>query len=250
VEARSILASGETFSQYEQYLESEFGPFYSERVTIVTAEGRYIAGGVDNAGGYEAVKAAGSGIWRNAATMLTAKLAAGSPNESPGWVAKMRSLTLSEIRHWKDGYQDYMDALNTMRLTVLKEYNNWPGIYIMSGRIKSAPNSDFSEIPERRRADKMHRIVYQESMPFVDADSETESSSGGFDTLKAFAMAAVSRDMMQPGAREISGATIVVDPNKNFATSNPKKLQLKLGMQIKPRAKFIEWTTNYTVVTK
>jgi hypothetical protein len=248
LEARPRLATGETVAQYMAYLQAEFGPFYSERVSFVTAEGRYIAGGVAAAGGTETVKASGTGVWRNAATMLSAKLAAAQTNESPGWVQRFKSLTFSEIRYWKEGYQDYMDVLDTMRLTVLKQYNNFDGIFIAAGRIKSAPDSDFAEIPERRRADKMHRIVYQTSLPFLGADTELESGSGGIDYLKVKVMAKVSEEMMKPGEAEISKGEVIFDPNKTFAQT--KILQAKMKMYVKNRIKAIEWITNFVNATK
>jgi hypothetical protein len=63
----------------------------------------------------------------------------------------MVSLTFSEIRHWNEGYRDYMELLHDKRHCVLKEYNDYPGIFIARDRIKSHPDSDFIEIPERRR---------------------------------------------------------------------------------------------------
>lgn len=79
LEARK-KGNSETIPQYYESLLEEWDPFYSDKIAIVVSEGRYIAGGVENAGGYEIVRNDTSlGEWRNAATMLT-KLAAYPPN--------------------------------------------------------------------------------------------------------------------------------------------------------------------------
>ena len=236
-------AISESVADYYQYIQDEFDPFLSDRVSIVTSEGKYIAGGVENAGGYEIVKSGSLGVWRNAATMLTAKLACGASNVSAGFVRDMKSLTFSEIRYWQEGYQDYMDVMHDMKLTVLKQYNDYDGVFIARDRIKSANDSDFADIPERRRADKMHRIVYKTSLPYLNADSESNSGSSGIDYLNADVSAEVSKQMPKQGEAEISKFKLIFDPEKNF--SQTKILQVKLIMYIKGRMKAIEWTTSF-----
>jgi hypothetical protein len=235
----------ETVPEYFQYIQDEWDPFYSDRVSIVTAEGRYIKGGVASAGGYRAVKSSVLGEWRNAATMLTAKLASGAVNVSAGYVKEMRSLTFSEIRYWDEGYRTYMDLLHDVGLVVLKEYDDYEGIYIARDKIKAHPDSDFKEIPERRRADKMHRILYRESLPFLNADSETDSGSGGLDFVKATVDKKISEEMEQPGRAEITGHEIVLDPDKTFASTGI--LKAKCRMFIRGRMRAIEWTTSFVV---
>lgn len=235
----------ETINEYFQYLQDEWDPFQSDRISIVIAEGRYIKGGVAAAGGYQAVKSSVLGTWRNAATMLTAKLASGAVNVSAGYVKDMRSLTFSEIRYWNEGYRDYMDLLHDMGLVVLKEYDDFDGIYIARDKIKAGSDSDFKEIPERRRADKMHRILHKESIPFLNADSEVSSGSGGLDFVKATVDKKISEEMEQPGRAEITGHEIVLDPDKTFATT--KILKAKCRMFIRGRIAAIEWTTSFVV---
>ncbi|MCP5502624.1 MAG: hypothetical protein H7A25_22185 [Leptospiraceae bacterium] len=234
-------------AEYLQYIADEYDPFFSDRVCIVASEGRYIPGGIANAGGYEVVLASEIplGEWRNAATLLTAKIASGAPNVSAAYVREKRSLTMSEIRYWKEGYQDYMDLLHDMRLTVLKEYNDYDGIFIARDRMKSGPDSDFVEIPERRRADKMHRIVYRESLQFLNQDTNIGSGSGGIKYIQAVADAAVSSSMEVSGRQEISKHEIIFDPDKDF--SQTKILKAKLKMFIAGRIKAIEWTTSFAV---
>lgn len=246
LENRPIANSGETIAEYYQALDTEFDPFYSDRVVIVSAQGKYIPGGVANAGGYQIVKEANVGEWRNAATFLTAKLASCAVSVSAAYVKEMKSLTFSEIRHWNEGYRDYMELLHDKRHCVLKEYNDYPGIFISRDRIKSHPDSDFIEIPERRRADKMHRLVYQTSLPFLNQDTETKSGSGGMDFVKLTCDAEVSKQMEQSGSAEISGHTIVLDPDKSFKTTRILKAQL--AMKVAGRIKAIEWTTSFAPI--
>jgi hypothetical protein len=234
----------ETIPEYFQSIQDEWEPFYSDRVSIVVAEGKYISGGVESAGGYEIVKSNTSlGEWRNAATMLTAKLAAGAPNISAAYVRLNRSLTFSEIRYWNEGYKDYMDSMYDMRLVVLKEYDDYPGIYIAGDKIKSHPDSDFVEIPERRRADKMHRIVYRASLPFLNGDTEINSGEGGIDYIKTVCDIAISSQMESQGKAEISAHNILLDPDKTFAAT--KILKAKLKMFVANRTKAIEWETSF-----
>ncbi|EMN48806.1 hypothetical protein LEP1GSC088_3933 [Leptospira interrogans str. L1207] len=111
--------------------------------------------------------------------MATAKIAATSVNVSIGYVKDMRSLTFSEIRYWDEGYRNYMDLLHDMGLMVLKQYDDYDGIFIARDKIKASSDSDFKELLERRRADKMHRILYRESLQFLNMDTEVDSGSGG-----------------------------------------------------------------------
>lgn len=230
--------------EYLQYIADEYDPFESDRVAIVASEGRYIPGGIINAGGYGVLQASETpiGEWRNAATMLTAKIASGAPNVSAAYVREKRSLTFSEIRYWQEGYQDYMDLLHDMRLTVLKQYNDFNGIYIARDRMKSDLESDFVEIPERRRADKMHRIVYRESIPNLNADTEQIN----FDYIQAQIDKAVSDAMEIPGKAEITGHEIILDPNKNFAST--RILEALMRIYVRGRIGAIEWTTSFSQV--
>lgn len=236
----------QTETQYFQSLIDEWDPFQSDRVAIVAFEGRYISGGVVASGGYQTVVESGIGEWRNGATMLTAKLAAGAPNVSAGWVQYMKSLTFSEIRYWTTSYQNYMDTMHDMGLTVGKVYDDYEGVFIAKDKIKCHPDSDFKEIPERRRADKMHRLVYQNSLPFLNADTEVRSGSGGLAYLKAYIDGKISGEMEAQGRAEITKHEIQLDPDKTFATT--RILKAKLKMFIAGRIKAIEWTTSFASV--
>lgn len=238
---------GETEALYYQFIQDEYDPFQSDRILIVVAEGRYIKGGITASGGYAAVKAAGDtiGEWRNAATMLTAKAAAGAVNVSTAYVKEMRSLTFSEIRYWNTGYRNYMDLLHDMGLVVLKEYDDYEGIFIARDKIKSGPASDFKELPERRRADKMHRILYKESLPFLNADTETNSGSGGLKYLQIVIDSKISQEMEAPGRAEITRHEIVLDPNNTFKTD--RILHALCRMYIRGRIAAIEWTTSFAI---
>jgi hypothetical protein len=233
---------GESSTDYFVSLQDEWDPFYSDRVSIVVAEGRYIAGGIEAAGGFELAKTM-VGQWRNAGTMLAAKLSVAPVNVSAGYVRDMQSLTFAEIRHWNDGYRNYMDLLHDMRLTVLKEYDDKDGIYIARDRIKSKSDSDFADIPERRRADKMHRIVYRESLPFLNQDTEVKAANGGIDLVKATMDAKISQEMEQPGIAEINSHKIILDFDKSF--SRTKILKAKLTMFVANRINGITWETSF-----
>ncbi|EMN91026.1 DUF2586 family protein [Leptospira weilii] len=237
----------ETVPQYSQYIQDEFDPFSSPkgRVMIAVGEARYIPGGVKAAGGFSAVKSAGNtmGEWRNFATMATAKIAAAPVNVSIGYVKDMRSLTFSEVRYWNEGYRDYMDLLHDMGLMVLKEYDDYEGIFVASDKIKAVSSSDFKELPERRRADKMHRILYRESLQFLNMDTEVDSGSGGLDYLKTYIDSKISAEMEAPGRKEISGHEIVLDPNKTFKVD--RILRAKCRMFVSNRTQAIEWETSF-----
>lgn len=237
----------ETVPQYFQYIQDEFDPFVSPkgRVIISVGEARYIPGGVNAAGGFSAVKAAGNtlGEWRNFATMATAKIAAAPVNVSIGYVKDMRSLTFSEIRYWNEGYRDYMDLLHDMGLMVLKEYDDYDGIFVARDKIKASSSSDFKELPERRRADKMHRILYRESLQFLNMDTEVDSGSGGLDYLKTYIDSKIAGEMEAPGRKEISGHEIILDPNKTFNTN--RILKAKCRMFVNNRTQAIEWETSF-----
>ena len=246
-----------TVAEYLQSVMDEWDPFVHSRVGIVAAEGRYIAGGIKAFGGYAAVYDKGDtvGEWRNAATLLCAKIAAGAPNVSPGWVERMRSLTVSEVRYWNapdgetESYQDYMDPMHDLGLTVLKQYDDYEGIFLAGGRIKAAADSDFRNIPERRRADKMHRIVYQTSLPFLQMDTEAKSGSGGLEYIQAKSDQAVADRMESPGRAEISGHEIVLDPEGTFDQSPTEDLVVDLVMFTKKRVPGIRWRTSFAPIS-
>lgn len=242
LEARKKADSGETVPEYFASIMEEWDPFFSERVSIVPSEGRYIANGIESVGGFDLAKLE-VGEWRNAGSMLAAKLSAGAPNVSAGYVRDMQSLTFAEIRYWNEGYRDYMDAMHDMRLTVLKEYDDYDGIFIAKDRIKSKSDSDFADIPERRRADKMHRLAYQESLPFLNEDTELKAGNGGIDFLKASMDAKISQEMEQPGRAEINSHKIVLDYDKSFVRT--KVLKAKLTMFVANRISGISWETSF-----
>ena len=241
LEAESI-GEGEEPADYYQLVLDEWDTFSHARVCICASEGRYIPGGIEDIGGYSAVTPK-AGEWRNLSAMLTAKLAAGAVNVSAGWVERMRSLTFSEVRHWQEGYRGYADALHDAGLTVLKVYDDYQGVFIARDKIKSHPDSDFQEIPERRRADKMHRIVYRNSLPFLNADSETESGSGGLDFFQAAVSRKIAEEMQKPGAAEISGHNITLDPEGDYARTGV--LNADIIMEIGQRTKSIKWRTSF-----
>ncbi len=245
LEAQSIQDS-EAVADYYQRLLDEWDPFYNSRVCVCVSEGRYIPGGVQAAGGYSAVSQS-AGEWRNVAAMLTAKLAAGAVNVSAGWVQRMRSLTFSEVRHFQEGYRDYVNLLHDAGITVLKIYDDYQGVYIARDKIKARTESDFQEIPERRRADKMHRLVYRNSLPYLNADSETESGSGGLDFFQADISRKIAEEMQKPGAAEISGHSIILDPDGDYISTGI--LQANLEMQIGQRTKSIKWRTSFARTT-
>jgi hypothetical protein len=226
-----------------QGLVDEWDPFVSPsgRVVIVGAQGRYIPGGILAAGGYAAIAASTDpvGEWRNAASFLCARMAAAPVNESPAYVARHRSLTITEIRHWNIGYRDFMDVLHDLGHVVLKVYDDYEGVYIARGRIKADRSSDFQEIPERRRADKMHRLVYRESIPFLNGDSAITN----LDYVATKVGAAVSAEMQRPGEEEISGFKIVMDPERKFSTTGV--LWADLIMYVGKRFKEIRWRTAF-----
>jgi hypothetical protein len=240
------LITEEDVGDYHQALIDEWESFKSDRVSIVPAWGRYIPGGIFAYGGIDAVKSSAEpvGYWVNAATMLCAKLAASPVNVSPGYVRVNQSLTISEIKYWSLGYRNYMDVLNDSGFTVLKEYDDYEGIFIAQGKIKARSDSDFQEIPERRRADKLHRIVYKASLPFIEMDSEVKSGSGGLEYVRLSCSADVSSEMEVAGRAEISGHTVILDPNKNFITTGI--LEAYLTMYVKNRVKAISWTTSFS----
>lgn len=231
---------------YYQTLSDEWDSFVSPngRVQIVGAQGRYIQGGIAAAGGYEAIADSVSpiGEWRNAATFLCARYAAAPVNESPAYVKNHRSLTFSEIRHWDSGYRDFMEVLHDLGHVVLKVYDDYEGVYIARARLKSPQDSDFQEGPERRRADKMHRLVYQESLQFLNGDSAITS----MDYVGTVVGNRVSTEMQRPGEEEISGFKIILDPEKKFATTGV--LWVDLIMYIGKRFKEIRWRTAFAPV--
>lgn len=175
--------------------------------------------------------------------MATAKIAAAPVNVSIGYVKDMRSLTFSEIRYWNEGYRDYMDLLHDMGLMVLKEYDDYEGIFVARDKIKASSSSDFKELPERRRADKMHRILYRESLQFLNMDTEVDSGSGGLEYLKTYIDSKIAAEMEAPGRKEISGHEIVLDPNKTFNVD--RILRAKCRMFVSNRTQAIEWETSF-----
>lgn len=250
IEARSFAEvmpvstpeTAENVSDYFQAIDEEWDSFFSDRVAVVSARGRYIAGGIAAYGGIEAVESAGASVgeYRNAATLLCAHLAAGPVNESAGWVEKHRSLTVSDIEFWDLGYRDWMDVLHDKGHVVLKEYDNYEGIFIARDRLKCKPDSDFQMITERRRADKAHRIVYQTSIPMINADTQITS----LDYIKTLADKAVKEQMMLPGRAEITGFSTVLDPDKTFSRTGI--LEAELQMAIRGRVQSIRWRTSFT----
>jgi len=223
---------------YYQQIDAEFDPFYDDRVAIVPVRGRYIPGGIAAAGGYDAIARSGpAGVWRNAATLLTAHICAGPVNESAAYVKRHRSRTMVEVEHWDAGYQNWMDTLHDKGFTVLKEYNNFEGIYLARDLIKSHPDSDFRGIPERRRADKMDRILYQASLPYLNADTGITD----LDYVGGVVRAAVSAKMMNPTSPEISGFDIVLDPDGTFQSTGT--LMARMSMSLANRIGSISWTT-------
>lgn len=238
------LEDAANFSLYYQGLADEWDSFVSPtgRVAVVGAQGRYIPGGIAAAGGISAVinSVDPIGEWRNAATFLCARLSASPVNESPAYVKNHKSLTFSEIRHWNLGYRDYMDVLHDLGHVVLKQYDDYEGIYIARGKLKSSVDSDFQEIPERRRADKMHRIVYQESLPFIEGDSRLTN----IQYMQTVVGNAIKIGMMPMGREEISNFGIAIDPERTFATTGI--LECDLVMFISNRFKEIRWRTSFS----
>ena len=102
------------------------------------------------------------------------------------------------------------------------------------------------EIPERRRADKMHRIVYRESLPFLNQDTDIRAGLGGLEYIKATCDAKISQEMEQAGRAEINSHKIILDPDKSFKLT--KILKAQLTMYVAGRVAAIEWTTSFAQV--
>ncbi|TGM88495.1 DUF2586 family protein [Leptospira licerasiae] len=239
--------TAETVESYFLRMQDEWDSYENERVAVIGAEGRYIPGGTDSQGGWNAsLELADSiGEWRNAATFLCARLAASRVNESAAWVAKNKSRTFIGIRYWTEGYKNYLGALDDLGLTMLKIYPDWQGVYIASDNLMAPSTSDFQNIPELRRANKMHRIVYRGSLPFLKMDTETNSGSGGLDAIKAEVDKKVSEEMERPGEAEISGHEIIFGTIKKVGQK--KILPATMKMKIKDRLDTIQWTTEFVL---
>jgi hypothetical protein len=132
-----------------------------------------------------------------------------------------------------------MDVLHDLRHVVLKQYDDYEGIYIARAKMKSSLDSDFQEIPERRRADKMHRLVYQTSLPFIEGDSAITS----IQYLETVVSNEIKKKMMYPGQEEISSFQIAMDPERSFARTGI--LEADLMMYISNRFKEIRWRTSF-----
>ena len=206
-------ADAESVADYLAALVDEWSVFQHPRVMIVSAEGRYIAGGIPASGGIQGVGLgvqAGtiSGEWRNAAAFVCARLAAGSVADSPAHVATNDSRTLFEVRYWSEAMKDYAETLHDSGHTVLKKYEGRDGIYIARGRLIAPPTSDFQEVPERRRVDKAHRIMREQALPFIEGNSDAISP----DYLGGVISSAVATQM----AGELRSFRAIVDPDKDF----------------------------------
>ncbi|UPY76754.1 DUF2586 domain-containing protein [Leptospira weilii] len=237
----------ESIESYFLRIQDEWDSFVNERVCVVGAEGRYIPGGIESQGGWNAsLEFAGAiGEWRNAATFLCARLAAHRVNVSAAWVAKNKSRTFIGIRYWNEGYKGYQTAFDDLGLTILQIYPDYQGVFIASDNLMAGATSDFQYIPELRRANKMHRVVYRESLPFLKSDTETNSGSGGLDYLKAVIDAKVSSEMERAGEAEISGHEIKLQPIKTV--NGRKVLPATLKMFIKDRIDAIQWSTEFAL---
>ncbi|EKS10255.1 DUF2586 family protein [Leptospira santarosai] len=244
IERKSTSESAET---YFLRIQDEWDSYENEKVCVVGAEGRYIPGGINSNGGWNASLelAPTIGEWRNAATFLCARLAAHPVNVSAAWVAKNKSRTLIGIRYWNEGYKGYQTAFDDLGLTILQIYPDYQGVYIASDNLMAGSTSDFQYIPELRRANKMHRIVYLESLPFLKSDTETNSGSGGLDYFKATIDAKVSSEMERAGEAEISGHEIKLQPIKTL--NGRKVLPVTLKMYIKDRIDAIQWSTEFAL---
>ncbi|AVQ11670.1 Uncharacterized protein XB16_1338 [Leptospira santarosai] len=237
----------ESAETYFLRIQDEWDSYENEKVCVVGAEGRYIPGGINSNGGWNASLelAPTIGEWRNAATFLCARLAAHRVNVSAAWVAKNKSRTLIGIRYWNEGYKGYQTAFDDLGLTILQIYPDYQGVYIASDNLMAGSTSDFQYIPELRRANKMHRIVYRESLPFLKSDTETNSGSGGLDYLKAMIDAKVSSEMERAGEAEISGHEIKLQPIKTL--NGRKILPVTLKMYVKDRIDAIQWSTEFAL---
>lgn len=250
VEGKLTTPVAETVPAYFQRIQDEWDSFRSENVCVVSAEGRYIAGGIESAGGWNAAKeiSEANEIYRNAATFLSARIAASRVNESAAWVKKNKSRTFIGIRYWNGAYNTYLKPLDSIGLTMLQMYPDERGVFIASDNLMAAADSDFKNIPEMRRKNKLERIIYKTSLPFLKMDTETNSGSGGLDAVKAYCDKAVSESMEKPGESELSGHEIVFGKIKKVG--NQKVLPATIKMFIKDRLDAIQWTTQFGQATQ
>lgn len=235
-------ATAETEANLALYwaaLQAEWDPFRSERVLVVGYEGRYVSGGVEAYGGFDVAIADNVGEWRNMATYLLARAAASPVHRSAAFVELNRSRTFSQIRYWEQGAKDYADVFHDLGFTVLKSYDDYPGVYVARDLIRAPEDSDFKEMPEARIADKFHRLAYRTSLPYLNADN----GEIDFDYLSGIVMGAISQSMMVPGAEEIKGFDIKFDPEGVFLTTGVLWVSCKI--YIGQRMKEIRWVTSF-----
>ncbi|PJZ43675.1 DUF2586 family protein [Leptospira brenneri] len=249
-ESKQTAPESETVPAYFQRIQDEWDSFQSENVCVVGAEGRYIGGGIESAGGWNAAKEISetSEVYRNAATFLCARIAAGRVNESAAWVKKNKSRTFIGVRYWNGAYNTYLKPLDNFGLTMLQMYPDERGVFIASDNLMAAADSDFKYIPEMRRKNKLERIIYKTSLPFLKMDTETNSGSGGLDAVKAYCDKAVAEAMEKPGEAEISGHEIVFGKVKKVG--NQKVLPATIKMFIRDRLDAIQWTTQFGQVAQ
>lgn len=245
IEGKQTELAAETIPAYFQRMQDEWDSFKSENVCVVGAEGRYISGGIESAGGWNAAKeiSEANEVYRNAATYLCARIAASRVNESAAWVKKNKSRTFIGIRYWNGAYNTYLKPLDSIGLTMLVMYPDERGVFIASDNLMAPSDSDFQFIPEMRRKNKIERIIYKTSLPFLKMDTETNSGSGGLDAVKAYCDKAVSEAMEIAGQSEISGHEIVLGKIKKVG--NQKVLPATIKMFIKDRIDVIQWTTQF-----
>lgn len=240
-------ADGETPESYFLRMQEEWDPFVNETISVVGAEGLYIAGGIELAGGYNAAaeQAKATPVYRNAATFLCARTSNNRVNVSSAWVDKNKSRTFIGIRYFNEGYKGYVGMLDSIGLSMLQIYPDYRGVFIANDRLMAGPDSDFTYIPELRRANKMHRIIYRKSLPFLKMDTEANSGTGGLGYVEAVCSAAVSEDMERPGEAEISGHKIVFGAIKKIG--GKRVLPAQMTMYIRDRLDAIQWSTEFAM---
>lgn len=96
----------------------------------------------------------------------------------------------------------------------------------------------------KHEVNKVHYIVYRESLPFLNGEITLDENS--FEYLKAKVDASITNEMKVAGKPEIADHKIILDPDKSCRTT--RILKAELIMYVTGRINCIQWTTSFSLI--
>lgn len=164
---------------------------------------------------------------RNAAWVVTARLALIDPHVDPAWVGQghlpmVQSLYRNEAQ---------TPGLDEARFTTLRTHIGRPGYYVTNGRMMAPGGSDYTYVMNRRVMDRACQIARAAELPYLNQDVNVDTETGKIDEKAAQQFEADVNGQLKAGVvgpGYASGSRVVLSRDANLLAGEEAEVTVRI----------------------